>query len=49
MPAGSFPLGWTRTYGQGKVFVCLLGHDGRSFASAEFQKIVLNGVAWATV
>mgnify|MGYP001175671109 FL=1 len=48
MPGGTFPLGWTRSYGHGKVFVLLLGHDGQSFKSPEFQKIVLNGVNWAT-
>ncbi len=48
MPAGTYPLGWTRRYGDGKVFTLLLGHDGRSFQTPEFQKIVLNGVAWAT-
>ncbi len=48
MPAGTFPLGWTRQYGDGKVFVLLLGHDGQSFQTPEFQKIVLNGVDWAT-
>ena len=48
MPAGTFPLGWTRKYGDGKVFTLLLGHDGRSFQTPEFQKIVLNGIDWAT-
>ena len=48
MPGGTFPLGWTRTYGQGKVFTLLLGHDGKSFESPEFQKMVLNGINWAT-
>ncbi|MGE3541277.1 MAG: ThuA domain-containing protein [Candidatus Tectimicrobiota bacterium] len=48
MPGGTFPLGWTRQYGQGKVFVLLLGHDGRSFQTPEFQQMVLNGVEWAT-
>ena len=48
MPAGKFPLGWTRTYGEGKVFVTLLGHDGQSFQTPEFQRIVLNGVDWVT-
>lgn len=48
MPGGTFPLGWTRSYGNGKVFVLLLGHDGQSFQTPEFQKIVLNGVDWAT-
>ena len=47
MPAGTFPLGWTRKYGDGKVFVLLLGHDGRSFQTPEFQQLVLNGVDWA--
>jgi hypothetical protein len=47
MPGGTFPLGWTRRYGSGNVFVLLLGHDGRSFQTPEFQKLVLNGVNWA--
>jgi type 1 glutamine amidotransferase len=48
MPGGTFPLGWTRGYGEGKVFTLLLGHDGLSFETPEFQQIVLNGVDWAT-
>ena len=48
MPGGTFPLGWTRKYRDGKVFVLLLGHDGQSFESPGFQKMVLNGVDWAT-
>jgi uncharacterized protein len=48
MPGGTFPLGWTRQYGEGKVFVLLLGHDGRSFQTPAFQQLVLNGVDWAT-
>jgi type 1 glutamine amidotransferase len=47
MPGGTFPLGWTRQYGDGKVFVLLLGHDGRSFQTPAFQQLVLNGVDWA--
>ncbi|MDE2785854.1 MAG: ThuA domain-containing protein [Chloroflexota bacterium] len=49
MPGGTYPLGWTRQYGDGNVFVLLLGHDGRSFETPEFQKLVLNGVDWAAV
>jgi type 1 glutamine amidotransferase len=48
MPGGTFPLGWTRQYGDGKVFVLLLGHDGRSFQTPAFQKMVLNGVDWVS-
>ena len=47
MPAGTFPLGWTRNYGDGKVFVTLLGHNGLSFETPEFQQMVLNGISWA--
>jgi len=49
MAGGTFPLGWTRQYGDGKVFVLLLGHDGGSFQTPAFQQLVLNGVDWATV
>ena len=48
MPGGTFPLGWTRKYGEGNVFVLLLGHDARSFQTPAFQQLVLNGVDWAT-
>ena len=48
MPGGDFPLGWTRKYGAGRVFVTLLGHDGLSFLNPQFQKIILNGVKWVT-
>ena len=42
------PLAWTRSYGNGRVFNTTLGHDGLSFQTPEFQRLVLNGVAWAT-
>ncbi len=47
MSGGTFPLGWTRNYGEGRVFVTLLGHNGLSFKNTEFQRIILNGVQWA--
>lgn len=49
MPGGTYPMAWTRRYGEGKVFVLLLGHDTRSFQNESFQRLVLNGVQWATV
>ena len=48
IPGATFPLGWTRQYGDGRVFVLVLGHDWQSFHNPEFQKLVLNGVDWAT-
>ena len=48
MPGGTFPLAWTRKYGSGKVFVTLLGHAGKSHKNKSFQKLVLNGLDWAS-
>ena len=48
MPADTFPLAWTRSYGNGRVFKTTLGHNGLSFETPEFQRLVLNGVSWAT-
>jgi hypothetical protein len=48
MPGGTFPLGWMRLYGEGRVLVLLRGHDGRSVQSFASQQLALNGVDWAT-
>ena len=37
-PGGSVPLGWTRKYGDGKVFVFLLGHDGKVARPQSFRR-----------
>ena len=44
----TYPMAWTRSYGNGKVFQTTLGHDGLSFQSAMFQQLVVNAVDWAT-
>ena len=41
------PMAWTRKYGNGRVFATTLGHDGLSFKTLLFQRLVLNGVNWA--
>jgi type 1 glutamine amidotransferase len=41
------PVAWSRAYGKGRVFKTTLGHDGLSFQTPQFQRLVLNGVAWA--
>jgi type 1 glutamine amidotransferase len=41
------PISWTRKYGKGRVFATTLGHDGLSFRTPQFQRLVLNGVDWA--
>ena len=46
MPGGTYPLAWTRSYGNGKVFKTTLGHNGLSFRTPQFQRLILNGVNW---
>jgi scyllo-inositol 2-dehydrogenase (NADP+) len=41
------PVAYTRTYGQGRIFVLLLGHDKRAFLHPSFQKMALRGLDWA--
>ena len=48
MPGGAYDLAWTRPYGNGKVFKTTLGHNGLSFQTPQFQRLVLNGVNWVT-
>lgn len=42
------PLGWTRSYCDGRIMYTSLGHDGLSFKTPEFQKLILNGIEWTT-
>ena len=44
----AYPMAWTRSYGGGRVFNTALGHNGLSFQTPEFQRLVLNGVSWVT-
>ena len=46
MPGGTYPLAWTRNYGNGKIFKTTLGHNGLSFRTPQFQRLILNGVNW---
>jgi len=41
------PLAWTRAYGEGRVFVTVLGHDVRARENAAFRTLLRQGVAWA--
>ena len=44
----TYPMAWTRSYGNGKVFCTVLGHNGLSFQTPQFERLVLNGVKWVT-
>ncbi len=43
----SHPMAWTRSYGNGRVFATTLGHNGLSFETPQFQRLILNGLGWA--
>lgn len=42
-----WPLAWTRSYGQGRVFYTALGHEAAVWADPRFQRMLLNAVVWA--
>ena len=48
MAGGTYPMAWTRNYGNGRVFKTTLGHNSLSFQNEQFQRLILNGVNWAT-
>ena len=42
------PLAWIRRHGKGRVFYLALGHEERALRNKNFQKILVNGVKWAS-
>ena len=44
----TYPIAWTRSYFKGRVFNTVLGHNGLSFQTPAVQRLVLNGIRWAS-
>jgi type 1 glutamine amidotransferase len=44
---GEYPLSWVRSYGQGRVFYCGLGHHGHVFADSRILEHFLAGIQFA--
>jgi len=44
---GDYPIAWTRSYGQGRVFYCSLGHAMSTFADPTILKFWLRGIQFA--
>jgi uncharacterized protein len=42
-----YPLAWTRSVGEGRVFYSALGHEEAVWKSDWFQQLLLNGIEWA--
>ena len=45
---GDFPIAWTRSHGQGRVFYCSLGHATSTFPDPTVLKFWLRGIQFAT-
>jgi type 1 glutamine amidotransferase len=46
-PEGDYPVSWIRTYGDGRVFYCSLGHFSSAYSSPEVMEHYLAGIQWA--
>jgi type 1 glutamine amidotransferase len=42
-----WPLAWTRSYGEGRVFYTALGHGPSVWQDARFQRILANAILWS--
>lgn len=42
-----WPLAWTRSYGQGRVFYTALGHEAAVWEDPRYQRMLLNAIVWA--
>jgi type 1 glutamine amidotransferase len=42
-----YPMALTAHYGQGRTFLCTLGHDVTSFSAEKVQELYRRGCAWA--
>jgi type 1 glutamine amidotransferase len=43
-----WPLAWTRSYGQGRVFYTALGHEEAVWRDSRYQRLLLNAILWST-
>ena len=44
----TLPVTWTRSWGQGKVFVTTIGHKLDDFDVPEVDQMIIEGLTWAT-
>ena len=43
----AFPMAWTKSFGQGRVFYTTLGHTSATFQRPAMQRLMSQGVRWA--
>jgi type 1 glutamine amidotransferase len=44
---GDFPAAWAKTYGRGRVFYSILGHDADDWDNPLVQKMYVEAIRWA--
>jgi len=44
---GDFPAAWAKTYGKGRVFYSILGHDAEAWDNPVLQQMYFNAIRWA--
>jgi type 1 glutamine amidotransferase len=42
-----WPLAWTRSYGDGRVFYTALGHEASVWQDARYQRMLSNAILWS--
>jgi type 1 glutamine amidotransferase len=43
-----WPLAWTRSYGEGRVFYTALGHEEAVWRDARYRQLLRNAILWTT-
>jgi uncharacterized protein len=42
-----WPLAWSRSYGEGRVFYTALGHEASAWQDRRYQRILTNAIRWS--
>jgi type 1 glutamine amidotransferase len=42
-----WPLAWSRSYGEGRVFYTALGHEASAWQDRRYQRILTNAILWS--
>jgi len=42
-----WPLAWTRSYGEGRVFYTALGHEASAWQDGRYQRMLANAILWS--
>ena len=43
-----WPMAWTRSFGEGRVFYTALGHEAAVWQDERYQRLLLNAILWSS-